>query len=146
MEVHSQTAPYVSFMGEILPNHAFVNLSLVGNANDGSDSIQCHTDLATCCYQDRGDWRPPGSDARLPFTGEGGDIYQQLFARAVDLRRRNNANMPSGLYRCDIPTNAVHDDSDHSVSQSMLDCMPVEVRNNIIIMCVYKLVVDYTNT
>ena len=46
VEVHSQTAPYVSFMGEILPNHAFVDLSLVGNANDGSDSIQCHTDLA----------------------------------------------------------------------------------------------------
>ena len=31
-------------------------------------------------------------------------------------------------------------------NQSMLDCMPVEVRNNIIIMCVHKLVVDYTNT
>ena len=42
MEVHSQTEyPYVSFMGETLPNHAYVDLSLVGNDDSGSDSVQC---------------------------------------------------------------------------------------------------------
>ena len=60
VEVHSQTVPYVSFMGTNLTNHSYVNLTLVGSAEDGSDSVQCHTDLNTCCshYQgdDRGDW------------------------------------------------------------------------------------------
>ena len=31
VEVHSQTEfPYVSFMGETLPNHSYVDLTLVG--------------------------------------------------------------------------------------------------------------------
>ena len=60
VEVHSQTEyPYVSFMGETLPNHAYVDLSLVGSDGSGSDSVQCHTDLTTCCTgsqgSDRGD-------------------------------------------------------------------------------------------
>ena len=33
VEVHSQTAPYVSFMGENLPNHSYVDLTLVGTDN-----------------------------------------------------------------------------------------------------------------
>ena len=123
MEVHSQTAPYVSFMGETLPNHAYVNLSLVGEDGSGSDSVQCHTDLSTCCISTwgihRGDWNPPDSEMRLPFSGESGDIYEVYEAQRVDLHRRNNADMPSGIYRCDIPTNAVHNDSDISVRESV---------------------------
>ena len=65
VEVHSQTQyPYVSFMGLNLPNHAYVDLSLVGNDDSDSDSVQCHTDLSTCCTgaqgEHRGDWIPPG--------------------------------------------------------------------------------------
>ena len=97
-------------MGETLPNHAFVNLSLVGN--DGGDSVQCHTDLTTCCSggqgADRGDWYLPGSDTRLPFSSKPGDIYEARDPKRVDLRRRNNPDMPSGIYRCTIETNAVH--------------------------------------
>ena len=122
VEVHSQTAPYVTFMGETLPNHAYVDLSLVGNALDGSDSVQCHTDLNTCCSsvqgQDRGDWYFPSGD-RLQFSNEIGDIYESRLSQAVDLRRRNNADMPSGIYRCDIPTDAAHNDSDISVRESV---------------------------
>ena len=113
-------------MGETLPNHGYVDLSLVGKAADGSDSVQCHTDLSTCCRvadgQYRGDWRPPGSEARLPFSGDDGsshDIYEARTAERVDLRRRNNADMPSGIYRYDIPTNAVHNDSDIRVRESV---------------------------
>ena len=46
--VDSQTVPYVSFRGETLPNHGYVDLSLVGDAEDDSDSAQCHTDLTSC--------------------------------------------------------------------------------------------------
>ena len=89
VEVHSQTAPYVTFMGETLPNHAFVDLSLVGDAGDRSDSVQCHTDLSTCCSgaqgADRGDWYFPSGD-RLNFQGDPGDIYMARVAQRVDIQ------------------------------------------------------------
>ena len=120
VEVHSQTEyPYVSFMGETLPNHAYVDLSLVGNDGSGSDSVQCHTDLDSCCTSQgihRGDWNAPGSEMRLPFSS---DIYEVCGYHRVDIRRRNNADMPSGIYRCDIPTNTVHDDDDITVRESV---------------------------
>ena len=110
VDVHSQTVPYVTFMGENLPNHGYVDLSLVGSAGDGS--VQCHTDLDTCCSStqgaDRGDWYFP-SGGRLQFSGSTDDIYESRIAQRVDLRRRNNGDM-SGIYRCDIETNAVHSD------------------------------------
>ena len=122
MEVQSQTKyPYVSFMGEILPNHAFVNLSLVGNS--GRTSVQCHTDLSTCCSatqgKHRGDWIPPDNEERLPFSWELGGTRESREAYRVDLYRRNNTDTPSGIYRCDIPTNAVHDIDDTSVRESV---------------------------
>ena len=54
VEVHSQTAPpapYVSFMEMNLLNHSYVDLTLVGDPqlNDDDHSVQCHTDLSTCC-------------------------------------------------------------------------------------------------
>ena len=122
VEVHSQTASYISFMGETLPNHAYVNLSLVGNDTSGSDSVQCHTDLSTCCRSvqgpHRGDWFAPGSEMRLPlFVGD--DIYEIRGAQRVDFRRTNGTVMPSGIYHCHIATNAVHDNNDLSVRESV---------------------------
>ena len=124
VEVHSQTEyPYVSFMGDTLPNHAYVNLSLVGNDGSGSDSVQCHTDLESCCtgFQGihRGDWNAPGSEMRLPFFNQQDDIYQARGHQRVDLRRRNSADQPSGIYRCHIANIAVHDDNDISVRKSV---------------------------
>ena len=117
VEVHSQSFPYVSFMSQTLANHSYVDISEVGNVLSGSDSVQCHTYLSTCCASDqgihRGDWYFPDG-TRLPFLGDG-DIYEQRVAQRVDLRRNTNANSPTGIYRCDIPTNAVHDDDDISV-------------------------------
>ena len=124
VEVHSQTEyPYVSFMEETLPNHAYVDLSLVGDDGSGSDSVQCHTDLGTCCTgsqgKHRGDWFAPDSEMRLPLAVDGTDIYEVRGAQRVDIRHRNNADMPSGIYRCHIPTNDVHDDNDPSVRESV---------------------------
>ena len=116
VEVHSQTVPYVSFMGTNLTNHSYVNLTLVGNLRNGSDSVQCHSDLVTCCgggadYPDRGDWFFPNG-MRLGFNLPGVDIYQvREPAQRVDVRRRNNHDI-SGIYRCTIETNAVHSDND----------------------------------
>ena len=108
---NSQTEfPYVSFRGETLPNHGYVELSLVGSAGDGGDNVRCHTDLIICCRDtggigepDRPDWYfPDGTE--MGFPGGGGDIYQRRGAQRIDLRRRNNALSPSGIYRCEIPT------------------------------------------
>ena len=78
----------------------------------GDHSVQCHTDLSTCCSgtegPHRGDWYFPDG-TRLPFSAEGVGIHEQRDAQRVELRRRNNANSPSGIYRCDISTNAVPD-------------------------------------
>ena len=45
VKIHSQTAPYVSFNGVNLPNHGYVDLSLVGDPLSGGDAVQCHTDI-----------------------------------------------------------------------------------------------------
>ena len=120
VEVHSQqTFPYVSFMNQTLANHSYVDLSLVGDDAHGSDNVQCVTNLGTCCGSAqglyRGDWYSPGSTDRVLFSNEGGDIFEQRAAQRVDLRRRNSATSPIGIYSCEIATVAVHDDSDSSV-------------------------------
>ena len=118
LEIDSQSVPYISFMGNSLPNHSYVDLSQVGS--DPSDSIQCHTDLKTCCSDGqgnhRGDWYFPDG-TRLPFPG-GGGIYQLLSSQRVALRR-TSPNSPSGIYRCDIPTVDVHNENDISLRDTV---------------------------
>ena len=109
VEVHSQTStPFISFMGNTLDNHSYVEFSEVGRAGDGSDSVRCRTELVMCCSSVqgdfRGDWFFP-SGAVLPFPGTGNDPFEARGAQTVDLRR-NTALSPSGLYRCDIAFDA----------------------------------------
>ena len=113
VEVHSQTVPYVSFMGTNLTNHSYVDITLVGNATDGSDSVQCHTDLSTCCRAasgpDRGDWYfPNGTQLSIPNITF--NIFESRQAQRVDLRHRGRSDVTSGIYRCTVETNAIHDD------------------------------------
>ena len=121
VEVQSQTEyPYISFRGNNLSNHSYVNFDEVGKDREGSntDTVQCHTDLSTCCdthqLSPRGDWFFPNG-TKLPFYNESGalDIQESLLLRVVHIRRMNIAiNGPSGIYRCLIGTNAVHDNND----------------------------------
>ena len=116
--VHSQTFPYVSFMGQTLANH-YVDLSTVGSEPDGSDSVQCRTDLSTCCSNaqgpHRGDWYFPYG-TRLPFFS--GVMNEGRGAQRVDLHQ-TSATGPTGIYRCDIPTDNVHDNTDISVRDTV---------------------------
>ena len=111
VEVHSQTAPYISFMGETLPNHAYANLSLVGDDDSGSDSVQCHTDLFTCCTplqgQNTGDWYHP--DMTIVSLELSDEIYVVHRVERVDLHQKGGNSM-SGIYRCDIETIEIHSD------------------------------------
>ena len=113
VDVHSQTVPYVSFMGNILPNHSYVDLTTVGNDKSASgNTVRCHTDLNTCCTSNqgihRGDWYFPDGNALANINGSS-DIYRRREPQKMILRRRNNATSPSGIYRCDIETMAVND-------------------------------------
>ena len=130
MEIQSLTAPYITFLGNPLSNHSYVNLSQVGNdrTDSDSDTVQCHTDLETCCRSSsgihRGDWFAPGNDTRLPFYTSlayysEGDIFEDRQTQVVHIRRLDNANGPSGIYRCVIATNAVHNDSNPSVGEAV---------------------------
>ena len=103
-------------MGQTLVNHSYVDLSTVGYGSN--DSVQCHTDLNTCCSGSqgihRGDWYFPNR-TRLPLSG---DMYEARGAQRVELRR-TNATGPTGIYHCHIPTDYIHDDTDTSVSDTM---------------------------
>ena len=140
VEVHSQTAPYVSFRGETLPNHSYVDLTEVGDDDgDPGNTLRCHTDLTTCCsvmqVQHRGDWYFPNRTTRLPFSFNTGTFFEARDAQRVDIHRRSGANPPSGIYRCDIPTIAVSDENDISVRDTVYVGLYATGGNNV--QCIY---------
>ena len=104
--VHTKIFPFVTFLGQSIPNHGYMNLSNVGR--DKNDSVQCSTDLSTCCSgvegSDRGDWYFP-DETRVPFPfGESWNtVYESRGAQEVLLHYSGNAGR-SGIYRCDIET------------------------------------------
>ena len=105
VEVHSQIAPYITFMGNNIPNNSYVDLNTVELTKD-TVIVQCYTDLSTCCNDDqgpdRGDWYFPNGN-RLDFNG---DVYERRSAQRVVVYYGDN-NVTSGIYRCDIETTAV---------------------------------------
>ena len=113
VEVHSQTAPYLTFMGEILPNNSYVDLSLVGQGgnatHDSGREIVCHTDLDTCCSgsDGHGDWFYPHG-FNIDSHRERGFKIRRLHKR-VRLKHvpSFNGTILSGIYQCSIETVAV---------------------------------------
>ena len=99
-----QTYPHVSFMGQNLTNHSYADLGLVGSESDGSDSVQCHTDLSTCCSGSqgihRGDWYFPNG-TRLPFSGDSVPIGLGRSAQIAAIRR-TTATGPTGQARSQL--------------------------------------------
>ena len=102
--------PYIFFRGVNLTNHGYVDLSLVGdpetNTSSG-DAVQCHTDIQQCCSSaepgmNSGNWFFPDGD-NVPFASDNdADIHMQRTAQRVELRRREDALSPSGIYCCEI--------------------------------------------
>ena len=121
--VYCQTFPYVSYMDQTLANHSYVDLSLVGRSDVDGEGVQCITDLSSCCSDTegshRGDWYFPDG-TRLPFPRPNVNIFEDRGTQRVVLRRNRGTNSSTvGIYRCDIPTNAVHDDTDISVRDTV---------------------------
>ena len=117
VEVHSQTPPalYLTFMGETLPDHSYVDLSALGELENEDDHVVCHTDLASCCagvVTDRGYWYFPNGDVLPGAAGTGAATNPIVLWRgpqvASFIRGTGPGDVPSGLYRCIIETNAVN--------------------------------------
>ena len=93
----------------------------MGSETDNSDSVVCHTDLSTCCSGTqgihRGNWFFPGGTV-LPFTSNSVPIGLGRGAQ-IAVIRRTTATGPTGIYRCRIATNAVHDDTDQSLGETV---------------------------
>ena len=114
MEVHSQTEyPYISFMGVNLSNHAYVDLTTMGNdISDTGNTMICHTDLNTCCISSQGihcgSWYFPNG-TELQTQNPNDDIIIKWEPQSVHIRCRNNPTSPSGIYQGEIETVAVND-------------------------------------
>ena len=70
--------PHVGFNGMVLANHSYVNLLHVNNTESGS--VQCHTDLSTCCSAmqgaHRGDWFFPNGSVLGFISSSDNDIVE----------------------------------------------------------------------
>ena len=115
VEVHSQTVPNLTFMGETLPDHSYVDLSALGGLDNVDDHVVCHTNLTSCCggegRDDRGYWFFPNG-AELPGAGSAGGtgaatnpiVLMRGLQVARLIRGTGPGDVPSGLYRCIIET------------------------------------------
>ena len=85
--------------GPALSNHSYVNLTKVGDRDDGSDSVQCHTDLETCCHRDQGDdhgdWYFP-DEIKVPFDQKD-DEYERRRPQEVNLRHNISNGGKNGI-------------------------------------------------
>ena len=116
VEVHSQTppAPYLTFMGETLPDHSYVDLSALGELANADNHVVCHTDLTSCCggedRNDRGYWYFPNGDVLPGAGGTGAATNPIVLMRGPQIvrliRGTGSGDVPSGLYHCTIETNA----------------------------------------
>ena len=127
VEVNSQPtlAPYLTFNDSVIPNHAYVDLSLMmypgtpNSAADYSSTVICHTDLTTCCRgvdgDGRGSWYFPDGVNKLPEAISDNvnqvPIAQRNRDQIVRLQRGPTgtiSDIPDGIYRCAIETVAVN--------------------------------------
>ena len=106
----ADAVPYITFMGNRLPNHSYVNIEGFEN---GGNQLQCHTDLPSCCQSEdqaeisqTGGWFLPDGQEVGPTTG---DYSVKRQAQRLDLCFDGDSRA-SGMYRCDIPTTAVNNE------------------------------------
>ena len=108
-EVQSETFPFLTFMGNNIPNHSFVDLNAV---DADKNTVACRTNLLTCCSgaqgPDRGDWYTPNGNI-LPFSGS---MAEGRGAKIVHLKYTGTGGI-SGIFRCDIETNDVRNNDGH---------------------------------
>ena len=82
----------------------------IGDIGDGDNALICQTDSTQCCRGSDntnggplGEWYFP--DGTLVPDGQDASrsIFRNRAPSVVRLNRRNNAQSPTGVYRCEIP-------------------------------------------
>ena len=126
------STPFFSFKSQNLPNNSYVDITEIGGASDGSNSIQCRSELYNCCQTAgplSGSWSyPNGTDLGGPSN-----IFQGRTTMRADLRRRNNDNSAVGIYCCRIAYNS----SDPSAKETL--CVGIYGSSAGILLCTYLL-------
>ena len=107
--IHSQNFPYIRYRGVILRNNSYINIGNLGT----NDSIECVTDLDTCCSKSQGvamrAWFLPNgtmlSQHRVQEIGAYKIVgkAQSLSLKLTNLTARDNPDL-SGVYECSIDT------------------------------------------
>ena len=121
VEIHSQSVPYISFNSITLPNNSYVNVTLWREEPLRGVDVQCHTDMETCCNKSqgkgRGNWYYPSGHRLSMRTNWSAPMYQIRERKVVKLRDRSTQwnTVTSGMYRCDIETNAANNESRQTV-------------------------------
>lgn len=116
--VASQQDLTLMFDMDVLQNNSIFDLDMIGE--EVSLSIQCLTSRDDCCDSistrsvGTGNWFLPSGDVltSLRNTPAGIDFYRDRNFGGIDLRRRNNATMPEGVYKCEIPRTGTTGDVD----------------------------------
>ena len=94
------------FHGQVYGNNSILSVSEMG---EGRRALICITNKINCCRREdkhndepgEGEWYfPDGS--KVSVKGIGDDFYRDRHASTIRLNRRNNATMPSGLFRCEV--------------------------------------------
>ena len=116
VELHCEeiSTPFLSFKDRNLSNNSYVDITKIGGALDGSNSIQCRSELQNCCETAgllTGSWSyPNGTDLGGPTN-----IFQGRTTMRAGLYRRNNENSAVGIYCCRIAYNS----SDPSAKETL---------------------------
>ena len=81
---------------------------LLTDIGEGDEALLCLTDNTQCCRASHnpngeglGEWYFPDGTPVPP--GNTNSIYRKRDNSTVQLNRRNNAESPTGVYRCDVP-------------------------------------------
>lgn len=122
-QLQTRDVPYVHFMGVNLTNHSYVDVNNISN-NEMEGSLECRTDLQTCCHQsdggDSGDWFAPNGVV-LPrgFIDPTGLYFNRRSQSLKILYGRIMGHTPvSGIYQCTVETNAVNS-ADNSARETV---------------------------
>ena len=77
----------------------------IGDIGVGGNALLCVTNSAQCCNINEalGEWYFPDDSLVPDGTVPSRDIFRNRGASVVRLNRRNNAQSPTGVYRCEMP-------------------------------------------
>ena len=89
--------------GSVYGNNSVVTISDIG---EGSEALHCLTNKVDCCSGAEGpalgEWYFPSNGSAVGSSNGGGSIYRNRGPSTVRLNRRNNAMMPTGVFRCEV--------------------------------------------